>query len=207
MIPDHEISTCHLSVSQVGRILSTRQRISISKESRERIRICRTYLDNRISNTDELIYGINTGFGSLCNIRISDSDIEALQMNLVMSHAAGTGDPVPPEIVKIMLLLKIQSLAYGHSGVTEEVMDRLVYFYNHDILPVVYELGSLGASGDLAPLAHLSLPLAGLGEVWINGERVPTRAIQEETGLEPLHFKAKEALALLNGTQFSAAYA
>lgn len=207
MIPDHEISSGHLSLSLVGRILSSRQRISISLESRERIRACRAYLDNRISGTDELIYGINTGFGSLCNIRISDSDIEALQMNLVMSHAAGTGDLVPPEIVKIMLLLKIQSLAYGHSGVTEEVMDRLVYFYNNDILPVVYELGSLGASGDLAPLAHLSLPLAGLGEVWMDGERVPAQVIQEKTGLEPLHFKAKEALALLNGTQFSAAYA
>ena len=140
MIPDHEISSGHLSISLVGRIISSRQRISISNESRERIKSCRAYLDNKINGTDELIYGINTGFGSLCNIRISDSDIEALQMNLVMSHAAGTGDTVPPEIVKIMLLLKIQSLAYGNSGVTEEVIDRLVFFYNHDILPVRWVL-------------------------------------------------------------------
>jgi histidine ammonia-lyase len=207
MIPDHEISPDHLSLSLLSQIISSGQRISISNNSRERIRACRTYLDHRINSSDELIYGINTGFGSLCNIRISDSDIEALQMNLVMSHAAGTGDIVPPEIVKIMLLLKIQSLAYGHSGVTEEVIDRLVFFYNHDIIPVVYELGSLGASGDLAPLAHLSLPLAGLGEVWMDGVRMPAQHIQEKTGLVPLHFRAKEALALLNGTQFSAAYA
>jgi histidine ammonia-lyase len=130
-----------------------------------------------------------------------------LQYNLVTSHAAGVGDFVAPELVQIMLLLKIQSLSYGHSGVRVELVQRLIDFYNAEIYPVVYELGSLGASGDLAPLAHLSLPLIGLGELWLDGRRQPADILLKAKGWEPLRFKSKEALALLNGTQFSAAYA
>jgi histidine ammonia-lyase len=133
--------------------------------------------------------------------------VARLQYNLVVSHAAGAGDPVPPHILRIMLLLKIQSLSYGHSGVRAELVERLIDFYNADILPVVFELGSLGASGDLAPLAHLSLPIMGKGEVWYEGQRMPAAEILQKNGIQPLEFQSKEALALLNGTQFSAAHA
>lgn len=203
----HEISPDHFTLETIGEILSARQPLALSKEASRRIHHCREYLDHKIAHSDELFYGINTGFGSLCDIRISEEDIERLQHNLVVSHAAGMGDPVPLEVVRIMLLLKIQSLSYGFSGVREKVVQRLIDFYNADILPVVFELGSLGASGDLAPLAHLSLPLIGLGEVWHEGQRHRSDVVLQLRGWPPLAFKAKEALALLNGTQFSAAYA
>ena len=188
-------------------ILAGNHPLALSEEAAHRIHHCRRYLDRKLAHSGGLYYGINTGFGSLCNIRISEEDIEQLQYNLLVSHAAGAGDCVPPGIVRIMLLLKIQSLSYGHSGVREKVVERLVDFYNAGVLPVVFELGSLGASGDLAPLAHLSLPLAGLGEVWYEGRRQRSDVVLQLREWEPLAFKAKEALALLNGTQFSAAYA
>ena len=203
----HHISPAPLSLTALATLLTEHQPLALSDEARRRIRHCRHYLERKIADTDELFYGINTGFGSLCNIRISDGDIELLQHNLVVSHAAGTGDTVPPEVVRIMLLLKIQGLSYGHSGVREVIVERLIEFYNADVLPVVFELGSLGASGDLAPLAHLSLPLIGLGEVWYQGHRQPADVVLQQQGWPPLTFQAKEALALLNGTQFSAAYA
>ncbi len=203
----HHISPDHLSLHHLAATLAQKQPLVLSAEARRRIRHCREYLENKLHETNDLYYGINTGFGSLCDIRISDSDIERLQHNLVVSHAAGIGEVVPPEIVRIMLLLKIQSLSYGHSAVREVVVQRLIDFYNADVLPVIYELGSLGASGDLAPLAHLSLPLIGLGEVWYEGRRQRSEVVLRMRGWEPLVFKAKEALALLNGTQFSAAYA
>jgi histidine ammonia-lyase len=202
----HHISPHHLSLETLSALLADRSPLALSPESAQRVRHCRTFLEQKIATSDALYYGINTGFGSLCDVRISEADIEQLQYNLVVSHAAGTGDPVPPEIVRIMLLLKIQSLAYGHSGVRAELVARLIDFYNADVLPVIFELGSLGASGDLAPLAHLSLPLVGLGEVWHEGRRQQSDAVLRSHGWQPLTFKAKEALALLNGTQFSAAY-
>jgi histidine ammonia-lyase len=207
MTPVHEISPDHLSIEKIGALQSAGAQLRLSAQSREKIRHCRAYLDQKLSATDDLLYGINTGFGSLCDIRISQEDIEQLQLNLVTSHAAGMGDVAPLDVVRLMLLLKIQSLSYGHSGVREDVVDRLIDFYNAGILPVVYELGSLGASGDLAPLAHLSLPLVGLGEVWYEGQRTAADVVLKKMGWKPLVFKAKEALALLNGTQFSAAYA
>ncbi|WP_396195551.1 histidine ammonia-lyase, partial [Flavobacterium sp.] len=152
------------------------------------------------------IYGINTGFGSLCNVKISNEHLSQLQENLVKSHACGTGEEVPQEIVKLMLLLKIQSLSYGHSGVQLQTVERLVDFYNHDILPVIYTQGSLGASGDLAPLAHLSLPLLGEGEVNYDGFRQPAKKVLEKMGWQPIVLQSKEGLALLNGTQFMSAY-
>ena len=203
----HLISPALLTLDKLGEILADHSPLQLSDEAARRIRRCRDYLDRKISDSDELFYGINTGFGSLCDIRISDADIEQLQHNLVVSHASGTGDPVPPEVVRIMLLLKIQSLSYGHSAVREELVQRLIDFYNADVWPVIFELGSLGASGDLAPLAHLSLPLIGLGEVWYEGRRQRADIVLKMRGWKPLQFKAKEALALLNGTQFSAAYA
>lgn len=203
----HHISPGHLSLQQVGEILVGHSPLALSAEATARIRHCREFLERKLAGSDQLIYGINTGFGSLCNVHISEADVEQLQHNLVVSHAAGMGDPVPQEVLRIMLLLKIQSLSYGHSGVREAVVQRLIDFYNADILPVVFELGSLGASGDLAPLAHLSLPLIGLGEVWHQGRRQPAAEVLQKHGWPPLRFQAKEALALLNGTQFSAAYA
>ena len=203
----HLISPDLLSVEKIGEILHHHHSLQLSEAAAHRIRVCREYLDRKLAGSDELFYGINTGFGSLCNIRISDEDIEQLQYNLVVSHASGTGDVVPQEIVRIMLLLKIQSLSYGNSAVREEVVQRLIDFYNEGVLPVIFELGSLGASGDLAPLAHLSLPLIGLGEVWYEGRRQRADVVLKLKGWTPLRFQAKEALALLNGTQFSASYA
>lgn len=203
----HAISPDHLSLENIETILQDNQPLHLSEDAQRRLQHCRAYLEDKLHHSKDLIYGINTGFGSLCNIRISDSDIEQLQHNLVVSHAAGTGDPVPVEIVRIMLLLKIQSLCYGFSGVRPELVGRLIDFYNAGIYPVVLEQGSLGASGDLAPLAHLSLPLAGMGMVWYEGRQQRADVVLQLRGWTPLVFKAKEALAMLNGTQFSTAYA
>jgi histidine ammonia-lyase len=181
-------------------------RLKLSDESLSLIAHCRQYLDQRMASSTEPIYGINTGFGSLCNIRISPEDLSQLQENLVKSHACGTGDEVKMPIVKLMLLLKIHALSLGKSGVQVATVQRLIDFYNNDVMPVIYELGSLGASGDLAPLAHLVLPLIGLGEVNIEGKRMPSAILKEMFGWEPLVLQSKEGLALLNGTQFMSAH-
>jgi histidine ammonia-lyase len=178
----------------------------LSEESRNRILHCRKYLDHKLESTDEQFYGINTGFGSLCNIIISKQETQQLQHNLVTSHACGTGDLVPPAVVRLMLLLKIKNLSYGYSGVRLELVEKLIELYNHGILPVIFQQGSLGASGDLAPLAHLSLPLLGLGEVYYQGQRHVASGLLSELGISTLKLQAKEGLALLNGTQFSTAY-
>ena len=175
-------------------------------DARRRIVRCREYLDRKMENPDRPIYGITTGFGSLCDISIGRGDLAQLQRNLVMSHACGTGERVPSEIVRLILLFKIQSLAYGHSGVQLATVERLVEFFNRGILPVVYQQGSLGASGDLAPLAHLSLPLLGLGEVEYKGEVRPAGEVLDELGWQPIELQSKAGLALLNGTQFMSAY-
>jgi histidine ammonia-lyase len=202
-----EITLPTLSLELMGDILSRPdERQSLRDDSRDRILATRQYLDNRLETRDEAIYGINTGFGSLCNVQISKGDLEQLQLNLMRSHACGTGEEVPAEIVRIMLLLKVKSLSLGFSGVRLETVQRLLDFYNEDVLPVVYDQGSLGASGDLAPLAHLSLPLVGEGEVRWRGKRMPAAEALKALGWEPLHPAAKEGLALLNGTQFMSAY-
>lgn len=200
----HHISSQALSLETVEYALSSS--LALSNESIERIEQCRTYLDDKLNESDVLFYGINTGFGSLCNIRISKEETEQLQSNLVQSHASGTGEEVPPEIVKLILLLKIQSLSYGYSGICLETVQRLIDFYNHDILPVIFQLGSLGASGDLAPLAHMSLPLLGLGEVYFQGKKQASADVLKSMGWAPVRLHSKEGLALLNGTQFSTAY-
>ena len=202
----HYISAERLGLERIGRILQKDYHLALSGESRHRIQHCRDYLEHKLQYSDELFYGINTGFGALCNIRISKEQSKTLQHNLVQSHACGTGDAIPPVIVQMMLLLKIQSLAYGFSGVRLALVERLIEFFNHGLLPVVYEQGSLGASGDLAPLAHLSLPLIGMGEVWHDGRQQPAAGVLASLGLEPMELRAKEGLALLNGTQFSGAY-
>ncbi|MCW4468796.1 histidine ammonia-lyase [Flavobacterium sp. MFBS3-15] len=202
----HYISSESLSLEIVNAILTQDKKLALSEEARANIERCRMYLDEKMKSHEDAIYGINTGFGSLYNVKISNENLTKLQENLVMSHACGTGDEVPAGIVKIMLLLKIQSLSYGHSGVQLETVERLVDFYNNDILPVVYEQGSLGASGDLAPLAHLSLPLLGMGEVYADGFRQPAAKVLGKMGWKAIELKSKEGLALLNGTQFMSAY-
>ncbi len=207
MAATHHISPEPLTLSTIRHLLENRQKVALSNESVTLVQRCRDFLDEKIRSGDGLYYGINTGFGALCHVSISADQTESLQRNLVMSHACGTGPLVPKEIIRLMLLLKIQSLSYGHSGITIDVLQRLIDMYNADVLPVIYEQGSLGASGDLAPLAHLSLPLLGMGEVYDGDNRVPASEVLPRYGWEPLHLKAKEGLALLNGTQFMSAYA
>ena len=202
----HYISSEVLHLETLQEIISQHKTIALSEEAKVNIQKCREYLDTKMAGNEKAIYGINTGFGSLYNVKISNENLSQLQSNLVKSHACGTGDEVPSEIVKIMLLLKIQSLSYGHSGVQLQTVERLVDFYNNDVLPVIYTQGSLGASGDLAPLAHLSLPLLGEGEVNYDGFRQPSSKVLEKLGWQPIVLQSKEGLALLNGTQFMSAY-
>ena len=202
----HYISTEVLSLDGLQEIIAHHKTLELSEEAKVNIQKCREYLDKKMASHDAPIYGINTGFGSLCNVKISNDNLSQLQENLVKSHACGTGEEVPHEIVKIMLLLKIQSLSYGYSGVQLVTVQRLVDFYNHDILPVLYNQGSLGASGDLAPLAHLSLPLLGEGEVYYEGFRQPAQKVLDKMGWQPIVLQSKEGLALLNGTQFMSSY-
>mgnify|MGYP001047140704 FL=1 len=187
-------------------LLFSKKKLILSKEAIEKIENCRNYLDEKIKADSSPIYGINTGFGSLCNVKISNENLRQLQENLVMSHACGTGDEVPANIVKLMLFLKIQSLSYGHSGVQLQTVERLIEFYNNNIIPVIYTQGSLGASGDLAPLAHLSLPLIGKGEVYYKGKRISGAELLKIFNWNIIALKSKEGLALLNGTQFMSAY-
>lgn len=202
----HKISSKELNFEIISQLLNNKTKLELSDESTSKIIKCRNYLDNKMKTQIEPIYGINTGFGSLCNVTISNNDLSTLQQNLVMSHACGVGDEVPKIIVKLMLLLKIQSLSYGHSGVQLITVQRLIDMYNNDILPIVYQGGSLGASGDLAPLAHLSLPLLGLGRVYYQGKKIDTQDLYKKLKWEPIVLQSKEGLALLNGTQFMSAY-
>lgn len=202
----HHLSSERLTIAGLKEIIDSGKPVALSEELRRRIVRCREYLDRKIKDSEQPVYGITTGFGSLCDISVGGDELSQLQRNLVMSHSCGTGEQVPSEIVRLMLLLKIRSLSYGYSGVRLETVERLIDFYNNGILPVVYRQGSLGASGDLAPLAHLSLPLLGLGEVEHDGHRRPSAEVLEEFGWKPLELQSKEGLALLNGTQFMSAY-
>ncbi|MDX5586222.1 MAG: histidine ammonia-lyase [Aureibaculum sp.] len=202
----HYIESSHLNLSKLNEIISTDKEIALSEDAIDKIIKCRTFLDNKLSKSKDSIYGINTGFGALHNVIISPENLTILQENLVMSHACGIGEKVPTEIVKLMLFLKIQSLSYGHSGIQLDTVNRLIEFYNNDILPVIYTQGSLGASGDLAPLAHLALPLIGKGEVIFEGMHYSGQEILEKFKWKKITLQSKEGLALLNGTQFMSAY-
>ena len=202
----HYISNERLTLEKLKAIIDNHATIALSEESIEAIVKCRRYLDSKMADPKP-VYGVTTGFGSLYNVTIAPEDLSQLQYNLVVSHACGAGETVRPEIVKLMLFLKVQSLSYGHSGVQLETVQRLIDMFNEDILPVVYQQGSLGASGDLAPLAHLSLPLIGLGEVLCKGRVRPSAEVWEEKGWKPVTLQSKEGLALLNGTQFMSAHA
>lgn len=203
----HKISADHLSVERVGEIVYNNYKIELSGDARKRIERCRKYLDEKIASSTEPVYGVTTGFGSLCRVSISKDQLKTLQINLIKSHACGTGERVPNEIVKIILLLKVQSLSYGYSGCKLDTVQRLVDFFNNDIYPVVYRQGSLGASGDLVPLAHLCLPLVGLGEVEYEGKVISGEEMLRKKGWEPIELASKEGLALLNGTQNMASFA
>lgn len=203
----HKISNDTLTLWKIKEIIDHNETITLSEESEKQVLKCREYLDSKMEDIGRPVYGVTTGFGSLCNITIPEEDLSQLQHNLVMSHACGTGDTVRPEIVKLMLLLKVQSLSYGHSGVQLATIGRLMDMFNNDILPVVYQQGSLGASGDLAPLAHLCLPIIGMGEVLYHGEVRSAADVWQELGWKPIRLQSKEGLALLNGTQFMSAHA
>ena len=203
----HKISAEHLSIEQIGEIVYGGYKIELSDDAQRRILECREYLDKKIKESTVPIYGVTTGFGSLCNVSIGSDYLAQLQINLMMSHACGTGDRVPNDIVKIMLLLKIQSLSYGFSGCQLATVNRLIDFFNNDVYPIVYMQGSLGASGDLVPLAHLSLPLVGLGEVEYKGKVVTSVEVLKKFKWQPIQLASKEGLALLNGTQNMGAFA
>lgn len=203
---EHIIDANHLSIARVEEIIKGNLKLKLSEDAVQRVQKCRDYLDDKMTKAGEVHYGINTGFGSLCNTVISNEDLSQLQENLVLSHACGAGEEVPQEIVKLMIFLKVQGLSYGHSGVQVSTIQRLIDFYNYDITPVVFQQGSLGASGDLAPLAHMSLALLGEGEVYYQGIKKPAIEVLNQLGWEKLTLKSKEGLALLNGTQFMSAY-
>ncbi|HLN21455.1 MAG TPA: histidine ammonia-lyase [Bacteroidales bacterium] len=203
---NYKITPGDMSLETVISIIRDGGKLSLSDESVSLIKKCRDYLDQKLENTTTPLYGITTGFGSLHNRIISSDQLNKLQENLVMSHACGTGDIVREEIVRIMLLLKIHALSLGMSGVQVDTVQRLIDFFNEGVTPVIYEQGSLGASGDLAPLAHLVLPLIGMGEVFWKGKRYGSAEILQKFGWKPLLLKSKEGLALLNGTQFMGAY-
>ncbi|RZL60346.1 MAG: aromatic amino acid lyase, partial [Pedobacter sp.] len=203
---DYQIGSGQLSLSVIKNIIEEKKQLTLSSLAIERIIKCRKYLDDKLSTNEDPIYGINTGFGYLQNVKVESENLTQLQHNLLLSHACGTGQEVPKEIVKLMLLLKIQSLSYGHSAIALTTVQRLVDFYNHDILPVIYTQGSLGASGDLAPLAHLALPLIGEGEVWYKDQKISCAELNKNLNWKPLTLQSKEGLALINGTQFMSAY-
>ncbi|MEX0983194.1 MAG: histidine ammonia-lyase [Bacteroidales bacterium] len=202
----HYINKKVIDWTVIRQLIDENRELELSRGSREKVLECRAYLDKRMKQGVDTLYGINTGFGSLCNKVISEADLGLLQKNLVMSHACGVGETVPDEITRLMLFLKVQSLSYGNSGVQLATVERLIDMYNNNITPVVYQYGSLGASGDLAPLAHMSLPLIGMGEVVMDGEIVSSATVLKRFGWDPIDLQSKEGLALLNGTQFMSAY-
>ena len=200
------ITTADLTLEDLKRFLSADMKIELAEDARHKIKANRAFLERKIAEPNARYYGINTGFGALCDVEIAPKDLEALQENLVMSHACGMGDEVKPEVVKLMILLKIKGLSLGYSGISIETVQQLIDIYNAGILPIVWEVGSLGASGDLAPLAHLCLPMIGMGTVRYRGEKRESKSVLKELGIVPIQLKAKEGLALLNGTQFMSAW-
>jgi histidine ammonia-lyase len=203
----YTIDNRHINLHSLESMLKQNAIVELSESAKQKIQDCRIYLDEVVKKSDKLIYGINTGFGSLCNTAISSNQLEDLQRNLVLSHACGVGERVPDFIVRRMLLLKVIGLSHGHSGVQLETVERLLFLFNNHIYPHVFQLGSLGASGDLAPLAHLVLPLLGEGRVTFEGKEYSSNEINERFNLQPIRLRSKEGLALLNGTQFMSAYA
>ncbi len=196
----------HTNFQQIKNLLFFNQLVSITFDAHERILKCRAYLDEKMKSPDALYYGINTGFGFLQNVQIDAAQLSELQNNLLKSHACGLGEEVLEDIVKLMIILKIKSLSYGNSGVQIDTVKRLMDMYNAKMYPIIYTQGSLGASGDLAPLSHLALPLIGLGEVYLEGTKMSAADALKKLDWQPIKLKSKEGIALINGTQFMSAY-
>lgn len=203
----HQINAEHLTIERIDEIIRNGYKIELSEDARKRIIRCRKYLDEKIERESEPIYGVTTGFGSLCKVSIGADQLSELQVNLIMSHACGVGERVPNDIVKIMILLKIQNMSYGYSGCKLDTVERMIDFFNNDVYPIVYMQGSLGASGDLVPLAHLCLPMLGMGEVEYQGQRMTGAELLKKMNWSPIKLASKEGLALLNGTQNMASFA
>lgn len=195
----------HLTIQKAAEIANGIRKGSIEK-AREKVLACRKKVEH-MAASGKAVYGVNTGFGPLCDTQISPSETSQLQENLLVSHAVGVGAPIDPALSKVMMICKVHALCKGYSGIRLEVIERILYFIEHDLNPLVPEQGSVGASGDLAPLSHLFLPLLGEGEFWQDGKAVPAGEVLAQHGLQPLHLKAKEGLALINGTQFILAHA
>lgn len=200
------VSTSAISLEDLRHFLRNCSSITLDRTSAIRITANRNFLEKKVSEPGARFYGVNTGFGALCDVQIPPDQMEQLQENLLMSHACGMGDEVKPEVVKLMLLLKVKGLSQGHSGVSLETVEQLIKLYNHGIYPIVWEVGSLGASGDLAPLSHLCLPLIGKGSVRYKGLKTDAEIALQQEGLKPVKLKSKEGLALINGTQFMSAW-
>ena len=194
----YAIGSSLLTYDLIERILKDGTKLTLSDEARKKIQHCRDFLDKKTDENTVPIYGVTTGFGSLCNKHISKEELSTLQENLVKSHSCSVGTPVDETVVRLMLLLKAHALSMGFSGVQVQTVERILDFYNNDVLPVVYDRGSLGASGDLAPLANLFLPLIGEGEVMHKGQRVKGSDILDRFGWKPIKLQSKEGLALLN---------
>jgi len=202
----HIISSKQLSFEDIKNIIFHNYRVELSEESKFKIQKCRTYLDEKMKSQKEPIYGISTGFGALHNHTISNEELSLLQYNLIISHACSIGEELAPETIKLMLFLKAHALSFGNSGVQVKTVERIIDFINEGIYPIVFSQGSLGASGDLAPLANLFLPLIGEGEVRYKGKMHTSKEILDQFGWEPIELQSKEGLALLNGTQFMASH-
>jgi histidine ammonia-lyase len=196
----------HLKISTALAIGKGEVRAELSASYRERVQKSAAIVD-KIVASDRVVYGINTGFGPLCTTMISPEDTKLLQENILKSHAVGIGEPIDQELSKLMLILKAHALAKGFSGVQESTIDRIIWHIDQNVIPLVPKQGSVGASGDLAPLSHLFLPLIGLGKVSYQGKIRDASEVLDELGVAPLHLAAKEGLALINGTQFIAAHA
>lgn len=194
-----------LSLAHIADVVYRGRRVELSHEATVRINISRAIVDD-ITADGNAVYGVNTGFGKFATTRIDASDLKQLQRNLILSHAVGVGEPLAEEYVRAMLLLRAQSLTFGASGARLTVVEQLLAFLNHGIHPVIPSKGSVGASGDLAPLAHMVLGLIGEGEVDYQGKRRPAKDVLAEVGIEPLELAAKEGLALINGTQYMSAH-
>lgn len=195
-----ELTGGTLSLSEFAAVAAGGEHVVLTAAARERVAAARAVIERSVAS-GEAVYGVNTGFGNLANVRIADADLESLQERLVLSHAAGVGEPLPDEVVRGMLLLRANTLAKGHSGVRPLLIDKLLALLNHDLLPEVPSRGSVGASGDLAPLAHLALPLLGRGRVRRSGRFVPAGDALRDAGLAPVRLAPREGLGLVNGTQ------
>lgn len=199
------IGSGELDFEIIENIINKNLKLELAPEAKERIQKCRDYLDKKVESLTTPLYGITTGFGSLCNKNISPDELTRLQENLIKSHACSVGEEISPVVVKLMMLLKAHALSLGYSGVQLITVQRIIDFFNNDIIPIVCDRGSLGASGDLAPLANLFLPLIGAGDVYYQGKKREAMSVLDEFGWKPIRLMSKEGLALLNGTQFMSA--